>query len=247
MLLHHSPRSDVVMDDSRHSQLNDTIGYIFIGMTFELFFYGFSLAQTQYYFHVYPRDHKYLKALVAFLWLLDTVTACCDSSFLWYNVIDHHADIGSASHIIYTNAFNAEAFLSALIVLMTQLYFIYCIWRLMHGLIAPKWYHLSLILTMIAFALLSFCGGIACIYDMTQFPDETVLATADRTEVPALIQAVTAFVTDLFIAVALSIILHRKKTGFSRTDSVIAKLVIFAIQRGIITAYVADFSNIVRM
>ena len=69
--------------------LNDTLGCTFIGILFEILwvlsarllsevwvlmgprrprrscrFYGFSCAQTQYYFHEYPEDKAYLKILV---------------------------------------------------------------------------------------------------------------------------------------------------------------------------------------
>lgn len=60
--------------------LNQTVGYIFIGVSFELLyvsvnilnnvltsvcsFYGVSLAQTVYYYHEYQHDHFYIRALV---------------------------------------------------------------------------------------------------------------------------------------------------------------------------------------
>lgn len=99
---------------------------------------------------------------------------------------------------------------------------------------AHKWHRYPLAVTMGALALLSFSGGVVSVYDFTVNPD--LAASLDRAEVPASIQTVTAFVTDVYIAASLSIILHGKRTGFSGTDSLITKLVAAAIHRGIITA-----------
>ncbi|KAH9829458.1 uncharacterized protein C8Q71DRAFT_405159 [Rhodofomes roseus] len=208
--------------------LNDTVGCVFIGILLELILYGFSLAQTQYYFHEYPCDRLYIQILVAFLWLLDTARTCCDLQFLWDYLVTNHANLGGMSR--FTNTFIAEFFLASCVVLIVQLYFIYSVWRFM----AYKWHRFPLTITMVSLALLSFSGGVVSVYDFTVNSD--LGASLDRAEVPASIQTVTAFVTDVYIAAALSIILHGKRTGFSGTDSLITKLVAFAIHRGIITA-----------
>ena len=62
--------------------LNNTVGCVFIGILFELMYvdvhglcvlyidrfmhslYGFSIAQTQYYFHEYPCDRLYIQIMV---------------------------------------------------------------------------------------------------------------------------------------------------------------------------------------
>ncbi|TFY61149.1 hypothetical protein EVJ58_g4690 [Rhodofomes roseus] len=131
----------------------------------------------------------------------------------------------------FTNTFITEFFLASCVVLIVQLYFIYSVWRFM----AYKWHRFPLTITMVSLALLSFSGGVVSVYDFTVNSD--LGASLDRAEVPASIQTVTAFVTDVYIAAALSVILHGKRTGFSGTDSLITKLVAFAIHRGIITAY----------
>ena len=73
-------------DSALDSRLNNTVGCAFIGILFELMcvcvhgpstralcvdeilrsLYGFSIAQTQYYFHEYPCDRLYIQIVVRF-------------------------------------------------------------------------------------------------------------------------------------------------------------------------------------
>ncbi|KAI0713001.1 hypothetical protein C8Q72DRAFT_210630 [Fomitopsis betulina] len=208
--------------------LNQTVGYIFIGLIFELLFYGVSLAQTVYYYHEYPTDQFKIRALVAIVWVLDTVRTCCDLEFLWAYLVNAHADLAGLS--AFTKPAVAEFFFAGLITLIVQLYYIYSIWHFM----SAKWTRIGLTASMVLFALLSFAGGLVSVYDFT--PDFLVAGTLDRMKIPASIQTVSAVVTDVYVAIALTIILRKKRTGFRATNSLISILVAFAIQRGVLTA-----------
>ncbi|KAI0727800.1 hypothetical protein C8Q72DRAFT_426410 [Fomitopsis betulina] len=210
------------------SILNQTVGYIFVGLAFELLFYGVSLAQTTYYYYEYPRDHFYIRALVAIVWTLDTVRTGCDLQFLWAYLVDSHANLAGMTK--FTKPAIAEFFFAGLITLIVQLYYIFSIWHFM----TAKWPRIVLTVSMVLFALLSFCGGLVSVYDFT--PDPELSATLDHMKIPASIQTVSAVVTDVYIAIALTIILRKKRTGFSGTNSLITILVAFAIQRGVLTA-----------
>ncbi|PCH34235.1 hypothetical protein WOLCODRAFT_142042 [Wolfiporia cocos MD-104 SS10] len=214
--------------DLSNTLLNNTLGCTFIGVLFAVMFYGFGCAQTQYYFRHYPEDRIYLKAFVGFLWVLDTVRTILDVEYLWFYVIEHHGDPNGLSD--FPSAFLAEFFLAALTIVVVQLYFIQTIWDFMKG----KWYRLPVSFTMTALALLSFAGGTASVWEFTK--DTEVALVLKNATVTASIQTVTAFVADIYIAISLSSILNGKRTGFSRTDNLITKLVAYAIHRGIFTA-----------
>ncbi|KAH9923643.1 uncharacterized protein B0H18DRAFT_458221 [Fomitopsis serialis] len=74
--------------------------------------------------------------------------------------------------------------------------------------------------------------GIASIHTLTFNIAESV----SQVQVTSSIQTVAATVTDVYIAVALSIIFDSKRTGYTGTDSLVTKLVAYALQRGIMTA-----------
>jgi len=123
-----------------------------------------------------------------------------------------------------------EFFLAGLTILIVQMYFIHTIWRFLTN---RRW-QIPLTISVALLSLLSFSGGTASVYEFTL--NSGVAASLKNAAVTASIQTVTAFVADIYIAVALSVILYGKKTGFMRTDSLVAKLVAFSIHRGIFTA-----------
>lgn len=61
---------------------------------------------------------------------------------------------------------------------------------------------------------------------------------------PATLETLAAFATDAYITISLCVILRGRRTGIRKTENVIATLVIYAINRGIFTAYVANFMTI---
>ncbi|KAH9932367.1 uncharacterized protein B0H18DRAFT_987793, partial [Fomitopsis serialis] len=79
-------------------------------------------------------------------------------------------------------------------------------------------------------ALLSFLS----VYELSITP--AVTCGVSHAEVSASLQTVSAVVTDVFITVTLSVVLRGKRTGIAETTSLIAKLVVYVLNRGIITA-----------
>ncbi|KAH9923641.1 uncharacterized protein B0H18DRAFT_1120289 [Fomitopsis serialis] len=207
---------------------NATLGCTFIGILFEILLQGFSCAQTLYYFHEYWSDNLWLRALVAFLWLLDTARTALDIEYMWLYIVTNHANPAAMEFIPIT--FAIQFLLSSVTVLVVQLYFMRAIWRFLPG----NWYRIPLIGSLAVIVLLSFAGGCASVGEfMGNLHYEAVLAGS---RVTASIQTVTAFVADVYIAVALSVILYGKKTGFSNTDTLVSRLVTYAIHRGLFTA-----------
>ncbi|KAH9829455.1 uncharacterized protein C8Q71DRAFT_790277 [Rhodofomes roseus] len=208
--------------------LNATLGCTFIGIVFEVVLYGFSCAQTQYYFHEYWTDKTQLRALVAFLWVLDTVRTILDIQYMWLYIVTNHANRSALQTIPTT--FTVEFLLSSVTVLVVQTYFIRAIYRFLIG----KWYFIPLIGPLTVIALLSFAGGCASVAEFARDPGFNAILFNSR--IPASIQTVAAFVADVYIAIALSVILYGKKTGFKNTDTLVSRLVTYAIHRGLFTA-----------
>ncbi|EPS96671.1 hypothetical protein FOMPIDRAFT_1053038 [Fomitopsis schrenkii] len=208
--------------------LNDTLGCTFIGILFEILFYGFSCAQTQYYFHEYPKDKAYLKIFVAFLWLVDTARTALDIQYMWVFIVAGHAN--PAALLWVPKSFLAEFFLASLTMVVVQLYFIRSIWLFLPGI----WYRWPLTITVTLLAILSFAGGTATVWKFTLDPGYA--ASIAAAIVTASIQTVAGFVTDVYITVCLTWILYGEADAFSSTDTLITKLVMYAIHRGVFTA-----------
>ncbi|PCH34312.1 hypothetical protein WOLCODRAFT_160777 [Wolfiporia cocos MD-104 SS10] len=191
-------------------------------------FYGFSLAQTTYYYLHYPADRSFLKYFVALLWIFDTVRTALDLQYLWYFVVDSHGNPnGLASFPV---SWIVEFFLATVTVLAVQLYFVDTIWKFL----AEKQYKYPVVLSLIAFCLTSCAGGLATVWEFTRSSNvKQALLNATYT---GCIQTISATIADIYIAVAMSSILHKRRTGWARTDSLLTKLVVFAIHRGILAA-----------
>ncbi|EED79653.1 predicted protein [Postia placenta Mad-698-R] len=68
--------------------------------------------------------------------------------------------------------------------------------------------------------------------------DPTLPGVYQRTRVSASVQPVTASVTDVCITVCLCWALHNENTGLNRTDTLVRKLMVYAINRGILTSVI---------
>ncbi|KAH9829456.1 uncharacterized protein C8Q71DRAFT_790287 [Rhodofomes roseus] len=224
-------------------QLNDTLGCMFIGISLALVLYGLSMAQTQFYFHRYTSDRLSLKALVAFLWLLDTARTSCGLHFLWVCVVENHANTGMRGMLRFTVTFISDAFLGTLTIAITQLYYIHTIWHLMSMAQGHRRCRLILITIMVLLVLLSFCSGVVSVYGC--WLRRGIAASMVDVKVTSSMQTITAFITDAYLAIALSIIFHRQRTGCTRSgsDLLIRRLMTFALQRGIVTVYVLHYMN----
>ncbi|TFY61146.1 hypothetical protein EVJ58_g4693 [Rhodofomes roseus] len=152
---------------------------------------------------------------------------------MWLYIVTNHANPSALQTIPTT--FTVEFLLSSVTVLVVQTYFIRAIYRFLIG----KWYFIPLIGPLTVIALLSFgrapaAGGCASVAEFARDPGFNAILFNSR--IPASIQTVAAFVADVYIAIALSVILYGKKTGFKNTDTLVSRLVTYAIHRGLFTA-----------
>ncbi|KZT08674.1 uncharacterized protein LAESUDRAFT_48896 [Laetiporus sulphureus 93-53] len=213
--------------------LNNSLGSLFIGVLFAILLYGIECAQILYYARAYPDDSLSIKALVTFLWTVETARTILDLIVVWHYLIQNHATVKALE--LLPTAFSAEFFLNSLTVLIAQSFFIHAIWRLLG--IRNRWYRWPLAVTVSSLALLSFAGGCVTVWKVYQ--RHYIMAEVLRdAEFPASIATVTAVVTDICITVSLCLTLRAQRTGFVRSDTLISMILLFAIQRGICTSLV---------
>ncbi|KZT08673.1 uncharacterized protein LAESUDRAFT_811283 [Laetiporus sulphureus 93-53] len=214
--------------------LNDSLGSLFIGVLFAVLLYGAECAQVLYYLRAYPDDSLSIKALVMFLWTLETARTILDLIAEWYYLIQNHANV-AALELLPIAFLQAEFFLNSLMVLIAQSFFIHSIWRLLG--IENRWYRWPIVVTVSSLALLSFTGGCGAVWKAHQH--HGVMNEVLRSvEFPVSVALVTAVVTDIYITVSLCLTLRAHRTGFVRSDTLISMILLFAIQRGIFTALI---------
>jgi len=224
--------------------LQDTIGCTFIGILFSTILHGLTLAQTTFYFTRYSADAISLKALVVILLILDTAKEMIIVQLLWNYLVESHR-VPEALAIL-PSTYGAQHVLAAVAVLLVQCFYLKNIWHISPGNKCRTL--LAALGTLLA--LVSFGAGMGLVWGMYQtrfFKQALALVTR-----AGFTQLGSALITDIYIASSLIVILHGSRTGFRPTDTLLSKLILYAVDRGILlctvqivqlVTYVHDYKN----
>ncbi|KAI6139612.1 hypothetical protein EDD17DRAFT_341614 [Pisolithus thermaeus] len=209
--------------------LTNTWGAAFIGGMVTAVLYGITTLQTYLYFMNYPNDDVPTKLFVAAIWVLDTahITLMCHA--LYYYLVSSYGVTTSLAYGIWS--LFASVAVNLTIACAVQAFFTNQVCR-------PR---LRWLVTLpIIITVLAHLG----------FGIETVVFMFIKKQLSSLSQltyyAVTPFgaalvVSDVFIAVALCLLLRENSslTVFPRTKHLINILMIYAINRCLLTSAVA--------
>ncbi|OCH92066.1 hypothetical protein OBBRIDRAFT_833768 [Obba rivulosa] len=216
--------------------LGDTAGSVFIGVLFATVFFSCTVAQTVFYYRRFPNDRLGLKLLVAFLGssVLDFVTLALDIEYLWVLTVENHDSPPGLFQL--PRFWIAEYFLASLIFFTVQCYFIHKIW----GLLSGKLWRLPLTIGATLSAVAGLAGGVG-VAGITA-TDTTFTSIYRHVQAPGSLQQIAGAITDIYITVSLSVIMRESRAGFKRTQMLLRKLTIYAINRGVLIVYVPALS-----
>ncbi|TDL19102.1 hypothetical protein BD410DRAFT_877345 [Rickenella mellea] len=178
----------------------------------------------------YPRDPKLTKWLVGFLWVVDTVhLALCTATIYWYLV----SNFGDFPNLGVPHwSFDLQAVASAIVILSVQLFFV----RRVHQLSKNK----SLVALIVAFAAIHFALGVYV--TVATFILNTFAAYKFWIIIVGLGSAAVA---DVLIALSLLHFLRKSRTGFARMDGMIAMLILYSVNTGLLTSIGATTTVII--
>jgi hypothetical protein len=192
--------------------------------------YGIVVSQTMFYFSRYPKDQPAFKLLVVSLLLLDTMSMIAATHGLYHYLIVNFGNLEVLQVQVWT--VQVEPMIAYTIMLIVQAFFITRIWQLS----GRKWIFPSI---LAFFSLSAFGAGVAIVVKVFTFklwsssllPYMKVLVATNK----ALETAVDALITG-----ALVYYLRRGRSGMQRTNStnsMIDRLIVFAVNRGAITTF----------
>ncbi|KAF8076043.1 hypothetical protein FPV67DRAFT_394874 [Lyophyllum atratum] len=215
------------MVDGRFLVVDNTMGASLIGVICAAILYGVSCVQTWYYFDKYPKDVWYIKALVGGVWIFDSV---------------HQ---GLISHTVYTYVitnFNNPAILDDMVwSILLEVLFNGFIGFFVQGFLALRVWRLSgrnvpLMVVTVGLVVAEFGCSVAFTIQSMK-----LVTWAQLAQLKGLSMAVNilAAVTDALIAGALCFFLHRSRTGFRKSDTMISKLIMFTVSTGVLTSICA--------
>ncbi|KAJ3008789.1 hypothetical protein NUW54_g3026 [Trametes sanguinea] len=191
---------------------------LIVGCTLSTILYGITLQQAYLYYARYPRDKLPLKLFLPY------------SRLPRFSILDTVATIfmpEKMSGLVWS--LTAENCLCIITSVMVQCYFGQRLWILSrHNKLFTG------LLFALAFVELGMVSGMWLTANMALNPGFSAFAT-QRPRVLTLVYSGCSSVCDVFITAGLCYYLHTNKSGVKRSNSLIDKLMIYAVQRGIIT------------
>jgi len=203
-----------------------SLGVLLVGIFFNTYLFGIVTTQFITYYNLKFKDPLWIRIAVAILVVIDTFHSAAVIYMAWEYCVTNFDNPAILSVALWPYTFTPIG--TAIAAIVTHVFLSYRIFRLSQKL----W---VLIILNIG-ALASFSTGVACgikawiIRDVTKFDVLTTLVTW---------WLGIQMVLDIAIAVGMTYVLWKSKTGYKRTDSVIHRLIRGAIQIGIFSTIFA--------
>ncbi|KZT66537.1 hypothetical protein DAEQUDRAFT_758660 [Daedalea quercina L-15889] len=201
------------------SELNSSLGCMFLSGLFSFMLYGCTCGQGLYYIGNYASsDHKHIKGLTG-----------------WDILARIHGDIfaflGTLPRIL-----PAEFFLSCITIFIVQCCYLYTIWTFLERSDHHWRWLLCIILPPSLLALGSLVSGL--VSSIQLLPAKDIEVALEKTKIVGAIRPGCSVIVDIYITVWLCYHLQDAKTGHERSDNMMTKLINYAITRGIVTSVV---------
>ncbi|KAJ7355739.1 hypothetical protein DFH08DRAFT_853411 [Mycena albidolilacea] len=206
--------------------LDKTLGVGFIGVVVAAALHGVSCVQAWWYY-THQNDRWPLKTLVAAVMTFDTVHQALISHTVYTYLITNYNNGAELGQIVWSLL--VEVLFNGLTALLVQSFLTLRIWRLSNG---------NIWLTGIALLLVMSEFGCVLAYVAISLHLHTFVELAELKALSVTVNALAA-AGDVFIAGTLTWLLHRSRTGFHRSDTMIRKLTIFAVNTGAVTSICA--------
>ncbi|PIL34890.1 hypothetical protein GSI_02677 [Ganoderma sinense ZZ0214-1] len=208
------------------SGFKEAMGCLVIGTVLSACIYGVSVLQAYLYFPNSRRDSTSMRSFVALLFTLDTVSMFLTVVTLYDFVVTDFGDplllFSVPPSLAVLNAF------TVLISTSSQCFFARRLWLLSNG-------NKLLVGTIVLGALGDFGLGVAISVYMYYHREIAALSSLEI-RILGGIESGMSVICDVAIVIGLCYYLNSKRTGFKRTDSIIDRLIIYAINRGVLTA-----------
>ncbi|KAF9043368.1 hypothetical protein BJ165DRAFT_1484529 [Panaeolus papilionaceus] len=225
--------------------LASTYGLWLVSFFLEGVLYGCAMLQAWLYFHWYHNDHRFIRWMILLLVLLETLQMAFVFTGAYLCLITHFGDFEYLQKINWADAAQFPTYMSTFVV---QIYFASCIYRLKKDAkflpilivilavieVGAGIVHNSRVFKLIGVSLAHAGNGDRLV---------SILKLSDTKPVFELMSAST-LACDLLITASLVYRLNSSKLGMRATNSMLDRLVVYAINRGGLTAFAAAWNLI---
>jgi len=204
--------------------ISNTVGAVVIGLGISSLVFGMLCIQVWTYYQRYPNDHWSYKVLVFVLWALEALHQTFVGHVAWFYVVENFGNFFVLLEPpVWT--LTAQTLVGSLVGTIVKICFGMRVWKFSRGNCLVT----GLIITM---ALAQFATAI--VYTLKAF--HLHLDQADQIKTIGSAALSLGVVTDVFTAASLSYFLHKMRTGFKRSDTLINRLIIYSVNTGTLTS-----------
>ncbi|KAK7041649.1 hypothetical protein VNI00_009256 [Paramarasmius palmivorus] len=224
--------------------LDSTMGAALVGCLLACVLYGVSLLQTYNYFIEPGANDKWpLKLVVGAVFLFDTIHSMLISHTIYTYLVTNYANPAILGKCVWSLL--AEVLFNGLTGFLVQSFLTHRVWRYLT---------LSRRNSSLSFTTI-IVTGVAVILVLAEFGCITAFAIIALVRVKSfddlatmkwlsiLVNALAA-AADVYIAAVLCFLLQGSRTGFQRSDTIIRKLIMYAVNTGLLTSLCAVASLI---
>ncbi|KAH7929241.1 hypothetical protein BV22DRAFT_1192152 [Leucogyrophana mollusca] len=187
---------------------------------------GITIVQGWVYINNCERDHWILRLFVMILILADLLTTSLDLMVLHFSLIKNFGNLEPLGHII--TAASVEFALTLVVVFLVQLFFASRIYMFKK----ERWWIPGMI---VFFAAVGLGVGAVEVVEMFRFPVMSYLTTAKSKILLGISGFFSAFV-DIIITISLSWTISSAKVGVKHTDTLLQKLLVYIVSRGLLVS-----------
>ncbi|KAI0323795.1 hypothetical protein GY45DRAFT_518824 [Cubamyces sp. BRFM 1775] len=205
--------------------LTPTYGSILIGTALALILYGLTLHQAYRYARLYPTDPTWLKYYVTVLVIMDTLQSVLSThTCYWYLVTNYF----NPTHL-YTGVWslNMLSVVQCSAIVICQCFYT----RQVYILIKAPYKYIVVLVAVV----MGTIGTGASIADSAEAFIQPNFAEYQKFLWLVAVSFGPVIATDIMLTSILVFTLHRSRTGFKRTDSLIDTLILYSICTGLIT------------
>lgn len=197
-----------------------------IGFTLNAVLFGIMITQVYLYFTTYKKDRLFLKLLVLFLLVADTVNTVFDFLYLYHVLIQHFGETALLEEADWL--FATDPVITGLIATTVQLFFA---WRI--RVLTKNWF---LVCIVTALAVAGFVGAAVTTYEVGRTPK---FVDFRNFKAVVILWLTSESVGDMLITGILVRFLRKHKTGFKNSDMIVDRIIRVTVQTGLITSIVA--------
>ncbi|KAF5386299.1 hypothetical protein D9757_008608 [Collybiopsis confluens] len=216
----------------------NSFGAGLIGAIITAMLYGLTTLQTYLYFTNYSKDQWNIKLLVSIVWILDSLHVALVTYCIYFYLVINFANpvgLGNAHWSLGTTML-----LNLILAVLVQSFFTAQVFSLSQGIV--KWVLICLLSVTV---LAHFAFGIETVVFLLVSKTFAAFQGSQTIKLDAATPfAIFAVLSDVLIAASLCVLLHGNRTGWGKTNGLITTLIIYAVNRCLLTSQVFSATTI---